>query len=251
MSLLCEIRAKLGKLRRRDTRVLGRRIAPIPCPEYDQREHRQLGPEQRVLPAEPVHEIGNQRWRQCRRDLQPHGLQSLQERPSLRAKPCLHDTGADRKNRPLRKPEDQLQQQEYPKEGAAAQHHRRKRRQQGRKQSDACNDDEHAPRANALADDAARQLEHRVPKNKGPLKPAELHLRDAQIRHHPLGGNGQAFLLQISDAAKGKEKTEYPPADSLPQRHLQRRAAHDHVLVRARSMFNLSRSVTYRRMSRL
>ena len=100
-------------------------------------------------------------------------------------------------------------------------------------------------RAKALSDHSARQLKDRITQEERPLEPADLHLGETQIRHHPLGRDCDALLLKIGNIAKAQEKAEDAPADpGVRQRIRRRRAGRGHVATRGLCEFNPSRSVT-------
>ena len=70
-----------------------------------------------------------------------------------------------------------------------------------------------APRR--CADHAAGKLKGGVAQAQRPIEPADLHLREPQIRHHPIGCDREAFLLQVRDTAEAEQQAEDAPADPV------------------------------------
>ena len=107
--------ADLGKLLARHRRVLARRVPAVPGPAADQAERRDRGPDNGVAPTEEMHERGDERRRDRRPELQPHGLKSDDRRPVVRRKPALEDAGGDGKGGGLGDTQEKLQAEQHRK----------------------------------------------------------------------------------------------------------------------------------------
>ena len=86
----------LGQLHRRNRRMLGRLVSPVPPPHGDQRQGRQRREEQRALPAEGLHQDHQYGRRQRGADLHSEGMEPLRKGPPVGRQPGFHDTGAYR-----------------------------------------------------------------------------------------------------------------------------------------------------------
>ena len=163
------------------------------------------------MPTEGGHEPGNERRRERGAELQTHGLNALHERPSVRWKPRLEY--ARRHWKDLGHAEQQLHAQQHGKQRRARECGRREwSRQRGEKGKQPDND-EHRARADPLGQHTAGELQRRIPEQEGPYEPADLHLTQAQLRHHLVAGNRQAPLLHIGDQAEAEQEAEDLPAD--------------------------------------
>ena len=84
--------------------------------------------------------------------------------------------------------------------------------------------DEHkgGPGAQALAKDATRHLEKRVPDDERLLDIADVELAQAEIRHHRRGRHRDGLLLYVSEKAEPEEKGEDAPANAKGRSRVQR-----------------------------
>ena len=64
--------------------------------------------------------------------------------------------------------------------------------------------DEGQPRTQPLADDAAGQLEDRVPEHECLLDVGDLQLAQSERRHHGIGGDRDGFCLDVRDESEAE-----------------------------------------------
>ena len=204
--------------------MLARRIAPIPGPERDQRHRREARPHQRALPAEPGHEIHDERRRECCAEAQPRRLQTLHEGPALGGKPRFEHPRGDRENGSLRQSEHELHAEQRREQcGRTLEELRHQRHGEGREKRGDSDHDEGQPRTQPLADDAAGQLEDRISQHEGLFDVGDLQLAQSERRHHGFGRHRDGLLLDVGQKSESEQKAENAPPDR--ERDVARRSA--------------------------
>ena len=94
----------------------------------------------------------------------------------------------------------------------AGEHPGQERRGQRRRKGDQTDHNERQARPEALTEQAAGELQDGVTDDHGHLEPAELHLADAQPRHHLHAGDRDAARLEVGDQPEAEQEPVDAPA---------------------------------------
>ena len=137
----------------------------------------------------------------------------LVDGPLALRKPGLRHGRDHRKHGALRKPEEALCREQRDEQCRAGEHDRRERSRDGGDESDEADDRIRDARAEPLAQDASRQLRERVTRGERGIEPADLHLREMQVRHDVLRRDAQARALHVRQHREAAQEQENGPAN--------------------------------------
>jgi hypothetical protein len=136
----------------------------------------------------------------------------LHQGPSFGPEPGLENARAHGKDRPLGGAQHELHDQQRGEQCRAGEHPGQERRGQRRRKGDQTDDHERQARPEALTEQAAGELQDGVTDDHGHLEPAELHLADAQPRHHLHPGDRDAARLEVGDQPEAEQEPVEAPA---------------------------------------
>ena len=205
---------ELGELLGGHRRVLGGAVPAVPCPPRNEHERRQRRPGERPLPVEGGHEPGDQGRREGGSEAEAHALQALHQSPPIGREPGLEHSRGNGEDRPLGCAEEELRREQHSKERLALEEERCDRGRHAGGKADEPDEDEHPARPETLADHPARELHRGVTDEERGLEPADMHLSETEIRHHPVAGHRDASLLHVGDEAEAEKEEKYLPANA-------------------------------------